>query len=126
MARFEAAVKAAPTCGYIWTGGVTGYSIKYAWRAPSDEGGNHIVLVTDRRLDTQALPSTLAPDSPAAGMAGSPAERDFTVIEMRLDDKGTGEAKASSLDASIVVDAAAKTLALGGYASAPTLLKVTR
>ena len=117
MARLEAAIKAAPTCGYIWSEGVTGYSIKYAWRAPSTEGGDRIVLVTDRRLGAHASISTPAP--------GGPAERDFTVIEVRLDGRGSGEAKAS-LNANVVIDAAAKTLALDPYASATALLKVTR
>jgi hypothetical protein len=117
MARLDAAIKAAPTCGYIWTNGVTGYSIKYAWRAPAHEGGDRIVLVTDRRLGAQASSSPPTPDSSA--------ERDFTVIEMRLDEEGIGEAKLS-LDANIVVDAAAKTLAVDGYPSPPTPLKVTR
>ena len=56
---------------------------------------------------------------------GRPADADFTVIEMRIDGKGIGEAK-TSLTAAVVVDAAAKTLALDGYAAAPVLLKVTR
>ena len=122
MARLEAAIKAAPTCGYIWGEGVTGYSIKYARRAPTDEGGDRIVLVTDRRVGAYASSSTL---TPAAAAPGSPAERDFTVIEIRLDGKGTGEAKLSR-DANIVVDAAEKRLAIDGYVSAPTLLKVSR
>ena len=127
MARLAAAIKAAPTCGYIWTGGVTGYSIKDAWRAPLDEGGERIVLVTDRRLGPHAAPSALPADRPAAATAApeSAAERDFTVIEMRLDDKRIGEGK-TSLDANVIVDAAAKTLALDGYGSAPTLLRITR
>jgi hypothetical protein len=101
---------------------VTGYSIKYAKRAPTDEGGDRIVLVTDRRVGAYASSSTL---TPAAAAPGSPAERDFTVIEIRLDGKGTGEAKLSR-DANIVVDAAEKRLAIDGYVSAPTLLKVSR
>src|SRR5439155_179400 len=113
LVRLEAAIKAAPTCGYIWGQGVTGYSIKYAWRAPSDEAADRIVLVTDRRLGAHASPPTLTGSSPAAAASGSAAERDFTVIEMRLDGKGTGVAKAS-LDANVIVDAAAKTLALEG------------
>jgi hypothetical protein len=121
MARLEAAIKAAPTCGYIWGEGVTGYSIKYAWRAPSVEGGDRIVLVTDRRIGAHST----SPLAPASAAPGDPASRDFTVIEMRLDGKGSGEGKAS-LNANVVVDAAAKTLALDGYASAPALLKVTR
>ena len=32
--RLAVAVKTAPTLGYIWGEGVTGYSIKYAWRSP--------------------------------------------------------------------------------------------
>jgi hypothetical protein len=125
MARLGAAIKAAPTCGYIWGDGVTGYSIKYAWRAPAPEGGDRIVLVTDRRIGARSSTSTPAPGESASAARGDPAERDFTVIEVRLDGKGSGEAKAS-LDANVVIDAAAKTLALDGYASAPALLKVTR
>jgi len=125
MARLEAAIKSAPTCGYIWGEGVTGYSIKYAWRAPSADGADRIVLVTDRRIGAHAPASTLAPGAPASTAPGDPVERDFTVIEMRLDEKGSGEAK-SSLGTRVVVDGAAKTLALDDYASAPALLKVTR
>jgi len=109
-ARLDAAIKAAPTCGYVWGEGVTGYSIKYAWRSPSATGGDRIVLVTARRLGA----STAAPD----------VDADFTIIEMQLDQKGVGEAKASH--ANVVVDAAAKTLALDGQAPSPMLLKVTR
>jgi hypothetical protein len=125
IARLEAAIKSAPTCGYIWGDGVTGYSIKYAWRAPSAEGGDRIVLVTDRRIGAHSSTSTLAPGAPASAAPGSAAEREFTVIEMRLDGTGSGEAKAS-LNADVVIDASAKTLALDGYASATALLKVTR
>jgi hypothetical protein len=114
-ARLDAAIKAAPTCGYIWGEGVTGYSIKYAWRSPASEGGDRIVLVAARRIGGSSLPpATTAP----------PEEGDFTVIEMRLDGKGIGEAKASY--ANVVVDPATKTLALDSQASSPLLLKVTR
>ena len=44
---------------------------------------------------------------------------------MRLDGKGTGEAK-TSLTSPVAVDAASKTLALDAYADGPVLLKVTR
>ena len=117
LARLSAAIKAAPTLGYIWTDGVTGYSIKYAWRAPAAEKTERIVLVTERRLNSQA------PDwATASGDAG---DADFTVIEMRLDGHGVGEGK-TSLSASVAIDTAANTLALVGYAAAPALLKVTR
>ena len=116
MARLEAAVNAASTCGYIWGDGVTGYSIKYAWRASSPGGDVRIVLVTARKLGANV-------GSPEPTPA-SAADRDFTVIEMHLDPKGSGDARASY--ARVAVDAAAKTLALDDYAAAPTLFKVIR
>jgi hypothetical protein len=115
--RLAAAIKAAPTVGFIWGEGPTGYSIKYAWRALSPDGSKRVVLVTDRRLGAH---STAFP-ALSGGMAGS----GFTVIEMRIDDEGNGEGKAS-LTTDVVVDAAASTLALDGYGAAPVLLKVTR
>ena len=117
FARLSAAIKAAPTLGYIWTDGVTGYSIKYAWRSPATEDKERIVLVTDRRLDSHA------PDwAPVSGAAG---DADFTIIELRLDRQGVGEGK-TSLTTSVAIDTAANTLALDGYAAAPTSLRVTR
>ena len=115
MARLTAAVKAAPTVGFIWGDGVTGYSIKYAWRA-AEAGSDRIVLVTDRRLGAH---------SPDWAAEGSAADAEFTVIEMRVAAKGAGEGK-TSLGTKIAVDAAAQTLALEGYTAAPVQLKVTR
>ena len=112
IVRLTAVVKAAPTIGFIWSEGVTGYSIKYAWRSSA---GDRIVLVTDRRLGAHA------PDWPSVPAAAADAE--FTVIEMRVDAKGVGEGK-TSLTTSVVVDAAAQTIALDGYQGAPALLRV--
>ncbi len=116
MARLEAAIKAAPTCGYIWGDGVTGYSIKYAWRSSPAEGAGRIILITDRKVGARFESSEPTP--------ANPTDRDFTVIEMRLDRKNSGEARASH--ANVVLDTAAQTLALDDYAAAPTLFKVTR
>ena len=110
--RLATAVKAAPTLGYVWGDGVTGYSIKYAWRS-----ANRVVLVTDRRLGAHAPEWGLAaPSGPAP---------EFTVLELHLDATGGGEGK-SSLSTPVVVDAAASTLALDRFDAAPALLKVTR
>jgi hypothetical protein len=130
MARLNTAVKAAPTVGFIWGDGVTGYSIKYAWRAPQPGGGERIVLVTDRRLGTHSTSwPTTAPVS-AGGGASAPAadplaEAEFTVIEMRVDGTGAGEGK-TSLTSRVAVDAAAQTVTLDAFATAPVLLKVMR
>ena len=116
MARLEAAIKAAPTCGYIWGEGVTGYSIKYAWQSPLSEGTGRIILIADRRVGASLGSSGLTPVNPTDG--------DFTLIEVRLDNKGAGEAKASHT--SVALDTAARTLALDNYTAAPTLFTVTR
>jgi hypothetical protein len=116
LAKLTGAVKAAPTLGYIWGDGVTGYSIKYAWRSPATDGAERIVLAVDRRLGAHV------PDWQVSSAA---ADADFTLIEMRIDGKGVGEGK-TSLTAAIVVDGAGSTLALDDYAAAPALLKVTR
>lgn len=115
--RLSTAVKAAPTVGFIWGDGPTGYAIKYAWRSPLTDGQERIVLVSERRLGAHN------PSWPPASAASD--EIEYTVLEMRLDRKGTGEAK-SSLATGVVVDADARTLALANHAAAPALLKVTR
>jgi hypothetical protein len=116
LARLTTAIKAAPTVGFIWGDGPTGYSIKYAWRSPSPDGRERVVLVTDRQLGAHS--TSWAPPSGAA------ADAEFTVVEMRIDGKGAGEAKTSHTS-SVVIDVA-NTLALDGYDAAPVLLKVTR
>jgi hypothetical protein len=116
-ARLSAAIAAAPTVGFVWGDGPTGYSIKYAWRSPAAGGQERIVLATERRVGSHA---TSWPASP-----GAAADAEFTVIEIRIDGKGAGQGKASPW-AGVVVDAAAKTLALDGYATAPVLLEVRR
>ena len=114
LQRLAAAVRAAPTLGYIWGEGVTGYSIEYAWRSPS---ADRIIFVLDRRLGAHA---------PEWGLAASTApEPDFTVIELHLDAAGAGKGK-SSLSAAVIVDPAAPTLALDRFAAAPVLLEVSR
>jgi hypothetical protein len=124
--RLSAAVKAAPTVGFIWGDGPTGYSIRYAWRSSSADGRERIVLVTDRRIGAHAPSWPQSSEAVVKAGAGADADEvEYTVIEIRVDGKGVGEAK-SSLAAGVIVDADAKTLALDGYAAAPALLKVTR
>ena len=110
-----AAIAKAPSIGYIWTTDVTGYAIKYAFRAPLADGGERIILATDRRLGTHTAAWQPVVSTPLT-------DYDFTVIEMRLDAKGTGEAK-TSLTTTVVADKEAGTVALENYAATPAILQ---
>ena len=114
IANLTNAINSSPTVGYIWTNEVVGYSIKYAFHAPLPDGGERIILATDRRLG--AYNSAWKP-------AGStPTDYEFTVVEMRLDSNGSGEGK-TSLTTKVVVDNDAKTIALGTYSATPATLQ---
>jgi hypothetical protein len=117
QARLTTAIKAAPTLGYIWGAGVTGYSIKYAWRSSPADGTERIVLAIDRRLGAHA-PGQYPRSAPAP-------DTDFTLIEIQFKGPGRGQAK-TSLSSAVVVDTAAQTLAVESYAAASPLLEVTR
>jgi hypothetical protein len=117
-AALAGAIRRAPSIGYIWTNDVTGYSIKFAHRMPLPDGGERIVLATDRRLGTH---------SAAWQPVTSAAQTDypFTVLELRFDAKGNGEAR-TSLTTKVVVDKTGGTLALENYTAAPAILQKVR
>jgi hypothetical protein len=117
-ALLAGAIRRAPSIGYIWTNDVTGYSIKYAWRTATPDGGERIVLATDRRLGTHTAgwqPVTEQPHN----------DYQFTVLELRFDAKGNGEARAS-LTTPVAVDKQAGTLVLENYSAAPVILQKVR
>ena len=115
IATLATALSKAPTVGYFWTNEVVGYSIKYAYRTPLPDGGERIILATDRRLG-----GGTAGWKPNA--TGTPTDYDFTLIEVRIDPKGVGEGKAS-LTSKVIFDSEAKTVALENYSSTPVLLQ---
>jgi hypothetical protein len=110
------ALEKAPTLGYVWTSESAGYSIRFAHRLTSPDGGERIIIATDRPLGSWD-PRIWKPTN----SAGAPTYP-FTVIELRFNRQGTGEGKASVL-AKIIADNAAKTIALENYAAAPIVLK---
>jgi hypothetical protein len=110
-----AALQKPASIGILWTSETTGYSIKYAYRIPQPDGGERIILATDRRLG--AWSNLWKP----AGSA-KPNEYAFSVIELRLTPKGDGEGKVS-LVGKVAADSEAKTIALDGYATLPVILK---
>ena len=105
----------APTVGYLWTNETVGYSIKYAHRIPLPDGGERIILATDRRLGGGTAGWKLSGNA-------APTDYEFTLIEVRMDSKGSGEGK-TSLTTKVVFDNEAKTIALENYAAAPALLQ---
>ena len=90
------------------------YAIKYAQRVPLPDGGERILLATNRRLGEHAAAWT--------PQVGPLTDYEFTLLEVRLDPKGIGEAR-TSLTNKVVVDADAKALALDNYAAAPPILQ---
>jgi hypothetical protein len=100
-----------PRVGYIRTPESTGYDIHYARRAPLPDGGERVVLVTDRRIgfwEASSRPRSI--DYP------------FTVIELHLNADGEGEGKLS-LAAKITADKENKIVTIENYSSQPVLLQ---
>src|SRR4029453_5565408 len=125
IAALTAAIGKAPTIGYVWTNGITGYSIKYAYHAPLPDGGERIFLAPDRRLGAYLsawTPVTATSSGSEASATAAVTDYEFTLIEMRMNSKGSGEGK-TSLTAKVIVDGDAKTLALDDYAGAALNLK---
>ncbi len=100
--------------GYIRTPNSIGYDLKYARKMPLDEGGEQIVLATDRYItfwEAANRPRTI--DYP------------FTLIEMRIGRDGEGEGK-MSLFTKIMYDKKKNQIVLENYASQPVLLTKVR
>jgi hypothetical protein len=112
------ALQNGPVNGYLWTSEVTGYAIRYAYKLPSPNGGQRIILATDRRLG-----ASNATWKPAGGV--TPTDYEFTVMEFRLSPKGDGEGKAS-LTGKVTVDTASKSIALDGYDTLPVVFKAIK
>jgi hypothetical protein len=108
IASFGAALASAPTIGYLWTSENSGYSIKYAFRSPSPDGGERIILATNRPFSFLNAPAASKPE--------------FMVIELRMDPKAAGEGKAT-INSKITADTEAKTIALENYAQATPVLR---
>jgi hypothetical protein len=107
---------AMPTVGYLWTSASAGYSIRYAYRIAGTDGGQRIILLTDRKL------GAWSPDAWKPIAAATPDPSSFSVIELRLNRAGQGEGK-TSLTTKVTFDSAIKSIALENYAAQPVILK---
>jgi hypothetical protein len=108
------ALQDLPRVGYIRTPNSIGYDIHYARKAPLPDGGERIVMITDRYIgfwEAMNRPRTI--DYP------------FTVIELRLNRDGEGEGKLS-LATRITTDKDRKEIVLENYGTQPVLLKSVR
>jgi hypothetical protein len=107
---------AMPTVGYLWTSASAGYSIRYAYRIPGADGGQRIILMTDRKL------GAWAPEAWKPTTAGTPDENSFSIIELRVNRAGQGEGK-TSLTTKITFEPMTKSIALENYGAQPVILK---
>jgi hypothetical protein len=114
----KAALGNAPIVGHLWSSEVAGYSLRSASRIAAPDGGERIVLITDRRLG--AWNDLWKPVG-----ADAAANYEFSVIELHLNSKGEGEGKVS-LTGKVAVDNVAKTMALENYLASPVVLKNVR
>lgn len=109
-----------PTRGYVWPdGSALGYSIKYAHRAETADGGEHLTFVTGRRLGEFGREPWAPEGTPDAAL------RPFSVIELRLDANGDGAGTLSPA-ADVAFDEVNQTVTLVDYDAAPTLLTAVR
>ena len=110
-----AALEKGPIVGHLWSSEVAGYALRYAARVPEPDGGERIVLITDRRLGVyNDLWKPVGPDAAT--------NYPFSVIELRLNSKGEGEGKVS-LTGKVSLDSAAKTIALENYNALPVVFR---
>jgi hypothetical protein len=103
-----------PRVGYIRTPNSIGYNLRFARRAPSEDGGERYILATDRYIsfwEARERPRSI--DYP------------FTVIELRMNRNGEGEGK-MSLATKITADKEQKLIVLENYATQPVLLQSVR
>ncbi len=109
------ALQEASTIGYLWSSEAAGYALRYAGKFTLPDGGDRVILITDRRLGESNALWRAPNQAPAA-----PSSYNFSIIELRVNTKGTGEGKLS-LGEKVAPDAAAGIVALPDYDSLPVV-----
>jgi hypothetical protein len=108
------ALQRMPRVGYIRTPNSIGYDLHFARQTPLPDGGERVVLATDRYITFwEAANRPRSIDYP------------FTVIELHINSNGEGEGK-MSVATKILADRNSKTIVLENYASQPVLLQSVR
>jgi hypothetical protein len=100
--------------GYIRTPNSLGYELHYARRSPLPDGGERVVLATDRPIGFwEAAHQPRSIDYP------------FTVVEMHLNTDGEGEGKLS-IATKITVDKDKGNIVLEDYGTQPVMLTTVK
>jgi len=100
--------------GYMRLPNTLGYDLHYARKHPGEDGGEQIIILTDRRVgfwEARDQPRTM--DYP------------FTLIDVRVNAKGEGEGKLS-VATKIAYNNKKNTVELENYASEPVRLQNVR
>jgi len=101
----------APRVGYFRTPQSTGWDLHYAHHAPLPDGGERVVIATDRRINFwEAANRPRSIDYP------------FTVIELHINRDGEGEGK-MSIATKITAERESNTIVLENYGTQPVLLQ---
>ena len=104
-------LQSAPRAGYFRTPESTGWDLHYARRTPLPDGGERVVLATDRRINFwEARNRPRSIDYP------------FTVIELHMNRDGEGEGK-MSIATKITAEKESNTIVLENYGTQPVLLQ---
>ena len=108
------ALRETPTVGYIRTPNSLAYDLHYAHKTPGEDGGDRVVLATDRRIEFwEVMRQSRTLDYP------------FLVIEIHFNSDGVGEGKLS-LATKIVADKKSDQIVLENYGTQPVMLKSVR
>lgn len=103
-------LRGLPRVGFIRTPSALGWDLHYAHVRPADEGGQHVVIATDRPISIwEAVHRPRSIDYP------------FTFIELRLDREGRGEGKLS-LATRVISSSDGGSVQLENYAAQPVQL----
>jgi hypothetical protein len=104
-------LQALPRVGYFRLNGGLGYDLHYARQTKGEDGGERVVLATDRRIGFwEAANQPRSIDYP------------FTIVELHLNNDGEGEGKLS-LATKVTMDPTHTTITLENYATQPVLLQ---
>ena len=108
------ALQGRPRIGFIRTPGSIGWDIRFARHIPDADGGERVLIVTDRRMGFREVANR-----------HRTVDYPFTVIELRLQKSGEGEGKVS-VATRIIPDKKNNLVTLEHYEIQPVLLTSVR